>query len=277
MTDRPGVPHGLHIVELPAHRAVGEVSRGAHEPSPGERDDSISDSPPVVFVHGSLDRSTSFMRTARRIGDLAIVLYDRRGYSRSRAVRPIATDIETHVDDLFSVIAGREVVVVGHSLGGLVALAAAQRDPRLVRAVGAYEAPLPWYSWWPNRSRAFVSEDPGDYAQGFFERIAGAGSWARLTEKGKLARRADGPALVAELAAIRAGRPLVDLELIRVPTFSGRGTKSVEHHRRAAGIVADTVPGAQLIEIEGAAHGAHLTHPDAFARMVRSVVAGAAQ
>ena len=202
------------------------------------------------------------------------MIYDRRGYSRSRAMRPIATDMDTHVDDLLGLIGGRQVVVVGHSLGGLVALCAAQRDPDLVRAVGAYEAPLPWYDWWPNRSRAFVTEDPGDFAQGFFDRVAGAGSWAKLTEKGKEARRADGPALVAELAAIRADHPLVDLELIRVPTFAGRGSRSVAHHRRAAEVVAETVPGARLIEIEGAAHGAHLTHPDAFARMVRSVVAG---
>ena len=120
-----------------------------------------ADSPPCDPRARSLDRSTSFMRTARRLDDLAVILYDRRGYSRSRALRPIATDIDTHVDDLFDVIAGREVAVVGHSLGGLVALMAAERDPDLVRAVGAYEAPLPWYDWWPNRSRAFVSEDPG--------------------------------------------------------------------------------------------------------------------
>jgi pimeloyl-ACP methyl ester carboxylesterase len=229
----------------------------------------------VILVHGSLDRSTSFMRTARRLEDLDVVIYDRRGYSLSRTLQPIATEMETHVDDLFSLIAGREVVVVGHSLGGLVALSAAQRNPGLVRSVGAYEAPLPWCDWWPSRSRAFVSEDPGDFAQGFFERVAGAGTWARLTEKQKIARRQDGPALVAELAAIRADLPLVDLEMIQVPTFSGRGSKSLEHHRRAAAVVAETVPGAELIEIEGAAHGAHLTHPDAFARMVRTVMAGA--
>jgi pimeloyl-ACP methyl ester carboxylesterase len=34
-------------------------------------------------------------------------------------------------------------------------------------------------------------------------------------------------------------------------------------------------PDAELIEIEGAAHGAHLTHPDAFAGFVRAAVARA--
>jgi pimeloyl-ACP methyl ester carboxylesterase len=261
VVDRTGTPPGLHFVELEPHRDHAEPQDG------------VSAAPTVVFVHGSLDRSTSFMRTARRLDDLRVVIYDRRGYSRSRALHPIATDLETHVDDLLALIGDREVVVVGHSLGGLVALSAAQREPDRIRAVGAYEAPLPWFEWWPSRSRAFVSEDPGDFAQGFFDRVASAGSWAKLTEKGKKARRADGPALVAELAAIRADHPLVDLELIAVRTFAGRGSRSVPHHRRAAEVVADSVPGARLIEIEGAAHGAHLTHPDAFAGMVRLVVA----
>ncbi len=261
MVDGSGVPAGLHFVELEPHR---DHSRDAQR---------SQTAPTVVFVHGSLDRSTSFIRTARRLEDLRVVLYDRRGYSRSRALRPIATEMDTHTDDLLALIGGREVVVVGHSLGGLVALCAAQQDPVHIKAVGAYEAPLPWYDWWPSRSRAFVTENPGDYAQSFFDRVAGEGSWAKLTDKGREARRADGPALVAELAAIRSDHPLVDLELITVPTFAGRGSRSIPHHRRAAEVVAAKVPGATLVEIEGAAHGAHLTHPDAFARMVRQVVA----
>jgi pimeloyl-ACP methyl ester carboxylesterase len=265
MGGRPEVPGELHVVMLEAHRDLP-----ADDPIRG-----VSDALPVVLVHGSPDRSTSFMRTARRLEDLEIILYDRRGYSRSRALRPIATDIDTHVDDLLSVIGTRQVVVVGHSLGGLVALAAAERSPDLIRAVGAYEAPLPWFDWWPNRSRAFASEDPGDFAQGFFNRVAGEGSWDRLKDADRKARRADGPALVAELAAIRSGYPIVDLDLLQVPTVAGRGTRSIEHHSRAAGVVGEVVPGAKLIEIEGAGHGAHLSHPDAFARLVREVVASA--
>jgi pimeloyl-ACP methyl ester carboxylesterase len=138
-----------------------------------------------------------------------------------------------------------------------------------------FEAPLPWNDWWPNRSRAFVSENPADFAQGFFERVAGEGSWSRLNEAGRKERRADGPALVAELAAIRSEYPLVDLPLVVVPTIAGRGSRSIEHHSRAAGTVAESVPGARLIEIEGSGHGAHLSHPDAFAKFVREVVANA--
>jgi pimeloyl-ACP methyl ester carboxylesterase len=214
------------------------------------------------------------MRTVRRLPDLNCVVYDRRGYSRSRAVTPIATDLDTHVEDLRSVIGGRRVSLIGHSLGGLIVLTAALRDPGAIRSIGVYEAPLPWLEWWPNRSRGFVNEDPGDFAQGFFDRVAGEGSWAKLNEQGRAARRADGPALVAELAAIRMPEAEIDMGSISVPTVSGRGSLSLDHHRRAAEVVAATVPGARLIEFDGAAHGAHLRHPDAFAEFVRTAVAG---
>jgi pimeloyl-ACP methyl ester carboxylesterase len=250
----PGVPAGLHVVE------TGD--------SP--------EAPTVVFVHGSLDRSTSFMRTVRRLPDLNCVIYDRRGYSRSREATPTATDVDTHVDDLLAVINGRRVTLIGHSLGGLIVLAAAERDPSVIGSIGVYEPPLPWFDWWPHRSRAFANEDPADFAQGFFERLVGPGSWERLSAQGKAARRADGPALIAELAAIRDPQSEVDLAQIEVPTSAGRGSRSLEHHRRASEVVAESVPGASLVEFEGAAHGAHLSQPDAFGRFVRSVVDSAA-
>jgi pimeloyl-ACP methyl ester carboxylesterase len=203
-------------------------------------------------------------------------MYDRRGYARSRAVQPIATDMDTMVSDLLGVISGREVAVVGHSFGGLIALCAAEREPNLIRGVGAFEPPLPWYDWWPNRSRSnYVSEDPEDFARGFFERMVGEGSWDRLNESGKAERRADGPALVAELAAIRTGYPLVDVAHLEVPVVAGRGSLSIDRHRQAAEVVAETVPDGLLFEIEGSRHGAHLSHPDAFATFTRTVLAAA--
>ncbi len=49
------------------------------------------------------------------------------------------------------------------------------------------------------------------------------------------------------------------------PAVFGRGSESVPHHRASADWLVAHVPDAELIEIDGAAHGAHLTHPDAFA------------
>jgi pimeloyl-ACP methyl ester carboxylesterase len=60
-----------------------------------------------------------------------------------------------------------------------------------------------------------------------------------------------------------------------VPSLFARGGDSIGRHRGTVAWLADHVPGGQLFEIAGAKHGAHLTHPDAFAALVRAAVARA--
>jgi pimeloyl-ACP methyl ester carboxylesterase len=226
----------------------------------------------VVLVHGSLDRGTSFARVVRRLPDLHVVTYDRRGYHRSRPALPLATSLEDHVTDLVAIVDGRPAVVVGHSYGGDVALGAAAAAPEAIRAVGVYEPPLPWSEWWPRRTRGDIAaEDPAVFAEGFFRRVVSDDAWERLPEKARAERRADGPALVAELASIRRPRPPIDLATIAVPVLLGRGSRSLPHHRRAIDSLADVLPSTEITEFPGATHGAHLSHPDAFAGFVRRV------
>ena len=234
-------------------------------------------SPTVYLVHGSLDRAGSFSRVVRRLSDLRVVTYDRRGYGRSRAL-PIGV-LADHVADLVALVGPGPGVVVGHSYGGDVALGAAIASPATVVGVGAYEPPLTWLDWWPRRGRTAADEDPARFAQGFFERMVGEGAWERLTDTARRERQADGPALLAELTDLRHGGPPFDLAALRVPAVFGRGGDSAWRHRRAGEELRRTVAGAELLDIAGARHGAHLTHPAAFADLVRRVVdagAGAA-
>jgi pimeloyl-ACP methyl ester carboxylesterase len=244
---------GLHIVDHPAS--------GAGEPPLV-----------VVLVHGSLDRGTSFARVVRRLPDLHVITYDRRGYHRSRRATPLATSLEDHVADLVAIVDRRPSVLVGHSYGGDVALGAAAAAPDAVRAVGVYEPPLPWSDWWPRRTSSNIAaEDPAAFAEGFFRRVVGDHAWDRLPENARAERRADGPALVAELASIRRDRSPIDLASIVVPVVLGRGSRSLPHHRRAIDALVDILPVTEVIEFPGATHGAHISHPDAFAAFVRRV------
>jgi pimeloyl-ACP methyl ester carboxylesterase len=103
--------------------------------------------------------------------------------------------------------------------------------------------------------------------------MVGDAAWDRLPESARQERRADGPALVADLLAMRGDAPF-DVTALAVPAVFGRGgTASAAHHRDTVAWLASHVPGAELFEIEGAAHGAHLTHPDRFADLVRAAVA----
>jgi pimeloyl-ACP methyl ester carboxylesterase len=256
-----GYPAGIHIIERPG---------------------AAPQAPTLVLVHGSLDRAASFRRVMRRLPEFTTVAYDRRGYQGSREAGVVG--LEGHISDLVQILtsvrSGGAVSVsaIGHSLGGDVVIGAALADPELCDSVGAFEPPMPWLG----AGRAEVgdrhggpnptAEQPGDEAERFFGRMVGPAAWERLPEAARAARRADGPALVADLASVRGGPPF-DVLRLDVPAVFGRGgIASDRRHRAGVAWLGAHVPGAVVYDIAGARHGAHLSHPDHFAEFSRRVV-----
>lgn len=236
------------------------------------------DGPTVVLVHGTMDRSSSFARVARHLEGFRVVRYDRRGYAHSLALGPPAS-FDDQVADLLAVLdaeAPAPAVVFGHSYGGTIALALAERHPERLAAAVVYECPLPWLPWWPGDSAGAQAvahaDDPEGAGEAFMRRMVGDRRWERLPPSTRDARRAEGATLVAEIAQVRPPHPApVDLSAITVPVVAAHGTDGPVHHHRAPEVVADEVPGARLEVVEGAGHGVHLTHPAEVARLVRAV------
>jgi pimeloyl-ACP methyl ester carboxylesterase len=174
-------------------------------------------------------------------------------------------------------------VAIGHSLGGDVVLGAALAEPSLFDGVGVFEPPMPWLGFRRDaggtegaaaaRPWSEIAEDPGDEAERFFSRMISPSAWARLTDEGRASRRADGPALVADLRSFRVEGAPFDVTLLGMPSVFGMGgPTSRPHHRRTVEWLGANVPGGVVYEIEGAQHGAHLSHPDHFAAMTRLVI-----
>jgi pimeloyl-ACP methyl ester carboxylesterase len=237
----------------------------------------------VVLVHGSMDRASSFAKVLRELNDAHVIAYDRRGYARStRAGTPAAT-IAGQVDDLLGILGGRGAVVAGHSFGGDIALAAAIRVPSQIAAVVAYEPPMPWLPLWPADSAgnaallAGQTGGPGAAAEAFMRRMVGDAVWEHLPPGTRAARRAEGPALLADMACLHptTGEP-IDPTQVRVPTVLGRGTNSRPHHRANCEHLPAVMPDAELVDVEGAGHGCHFSHPAAFAGLVRRAVSRSA-
>lgn len=237
------------------------------------------DAPLVVLAHGSMDRSTSFAKVMRRLrDDLRVLTYDRRGYGRSVTVGGPFT-MAQQVEDLFSVMADRVGVVVGHSYGGDLALAAAEARPDLVCGVGVFEPPMPWTDWWPTTSGGYsivaqsrANEDPAEIAERFMRRMIGDERWERLPASTRAERRAEGPALIGEIVDLQAHAGF-DPGAITVPVVVARGANGADHHRRSVEHLFSALPDPAMITIEEAGHGAHNSHPDEFAAFVRLVVA----
>jgi hypothetical protein len=117
-----------------------------------------------------------------------------------------------------------------------------------------------------------MAEDPGEEAERFFSRMVSPSAWARLSPAGQAGRRADGPALVADLLSLRGEPPFTVTDLTVPALFGMGGAESASHHRNAVGWLGSHVPGAAIYEIASSQHGAHLSHPDHFADFVRAVV-----
>jgi pimeloyl-ACP methyl ester carboxylesterase len=229
----------------------------------------------IVLVHGSLDRSAGMTKLSRRLEDgFRVTRYDRRGYGRSMPhAGPFGIDAQ--VVDLVHVItsapdAPAPCVVFGHSYGGNVALATAERHPELVAGIAVYETPLSWLPWWPGTTaggdaRAW-EHDPAGAAERFMRRLIGDARWERLPEATREARRAEGVALVGELGDLGREAPW-SRECITAPVLAMRGEFGPPHHEQGMSAFADWFA-TRLVTIPGARHFGPNTHPDEVAAVV---------
>lgn len=237
-----------------------------------------ADAPLVALVHGSMDRAAGLLKLSRRLDDRYRVLrYDRRGYGRSNP-HPGPFGMDGQLDDLVTLLAGRRAVLVGHSFGGNVVLAAASRHAELVAGVAVYESPMSWLRSWPGTtagSVALASQD-GDTAAAaevFMRRLIGDRRWDELPERTRATRRAEGAALVGELGDLRQHAPWQP-EDITVPVMAGLGGRSAQHHQEGTARMADMIAGAELVRLEGVGHDAPTSHPaDFYHRIVEPLMA----
>lgn len=222
--------------------------------------------PLVVMIHGSMDRSAGMLKLSRRLDtDFRVLRYDRRGYGRSFP-HPGPFSMDAQVSDLVALLVGRKAVLVGHSYGGNVALAAADRHPDLVAGVAVYEMPMSWEPWWPVTTAGSIavaeSGEPDDAAERFLRRMLGNRRWEELPERTKAARRCEGLAMVGELADLRRERPW-NPENITAPVVTAFGSLGTPHHHDGMRHAA-TLLGCPLVELADCRHDAPLSHPDLF-------------
>jgi pimeloyl-ACP methyl ester carboxylesterase len=241
----------------------------------------LDDGRHIVLIHGSLDRSAGMLKLSRRLDhEFRVTRYDRRGYGRSLAVGG-PFDIARQVDDLIAVLDvsardGGPSIMFGHSFGGNVALATAERHPDRVAGVVTYETPLSWLDWWPSdtagRQATQSTGDPFDAAERFMRRLVGDEVWERLPSATRAARRSEGPALIGELSAVSERAPWSPAA-VQAPVLAMRGERCQPHHRQSTAAIAEWF-GVPPVVIEGARHFGPNTHPDKVAVVVSEWVRG---
>lgn len=236
--------------------------------------------PPIVLVHG-LGSSTALWKEVD--GDLArdfrVIAYDLRGAGRTGAP-PGPYTFEQLVGDLLGLIEALDlgpVSLVGHSLGGTVALAHAAEHPEHVAAavgLGAL-AELPQQSREGMRARAETVESEGMGAVA--ETVAQNGtapSFHRRPEQ--LASFVDllaasDPGGYAALCRVAAGIDITNvLQRISVPVLLLGGDRDAVVPPAARDAMAARIPIARSIEVEDCGHIVPLEQPQVLREHVRS-------
>jgi pimeloyl-ACP methyl ester carboxylesterase len=220
----------------------------------------------VVLVHGVLDRGRSFRHMATLLeGECRLRWYDRRGYGDSIGLAGEPADIRAHAADALAVFDGEAGVLVGHSFGGVVAMAAAATGSDLVQSVGAFESALPWAPGWDDTVMRTMLGSADTVAAALRlilgERLESLGDDVRAR------REQEAVAFIAEERSARLPEPPFDVADIRVPLLYATGGLPVM--QTIADFLLERVPSAEVTTMPGADHHAHRTDPERFAALVR--------
>ncbi|MEZ0092883.1 alpha/beta fold hydrolase [Streptacidiphilus sp. EB129] len=271
-----------------ATRATGGGSAAGHPVSTGSVTsadgtriafDLRGDGPPVILVDGALCHRAFGPATplAQRLAaDFTVLSYDRRGRGGSGDEPPYAADRE--IEDLNALVAhlGGSASVYGNSSGAALALEAA-RQGAPIRALALYEAPFLVDDGHPRvtdetlaRLDRLVAADRRGDAVTLFLRTVGTPGFAIAVMRllpvwRKLKAVAHTlPYDIGLIAADHQGRPFAAgrWDSVTMPVLVAAGGKSPEWMRTAMRAVAEALPNARLLTVEGQTH---MLNPDAIA------------
>lgn len=237
--------------------------------------------PPVLFIHGTAASVWGglFDRVA---GSCRALRYDRRGFGRS-SHRPIA-NLSRHADDASALLAERSIgraVVVGWSIGGVIAAELAVRRPQLVRGLILLEPPL-WAKRHPDLNLfdgvvlsialglvAGPARGGRRFSRWVFRERDGAGGLDRVDPTVREQVEANAAAVGTEIRG-GTGEHLStgQLAAISVPTKVFAGDRSQKFLADGAQRMASAISGASFTVLEGASHWLQIERPDVIAAAV---------
>ena len=238
---------------------------------------------PILCIHGT--SSSAMVWRPAAIDELSglgrVILYDRRGCTRSERPDPYETSVVQHAEDAAALLDAREAVpavVIGRSYGGETAIELALRHPSSVRALVLLEAALLTLDEeamaWAEEVRAAVEEaaarDVSSVAETFLRRVLGDEQWESFPHPLRQMFVDNSPAILAEFRGPWVEATAADLARIDVPTLLVAGEGSPPAFRRVTERMAAAIPNSRSILV-GGGHFIDPGEPDVL-KFVREVL-----
>ena len=229
--------------------------------------------PAIVFAHGAGGNAASWWQQVPffLVRGCRVVAFDHRGFGRS-ACGDDAMDIGKFPADLLAILDAEGIdraALVCQSMGGWTGLPTAVRYPDRVRCLVL--CGTPGGLWTPKVEQGFGQvakrvrqtglTGPGGaaLADDFSDHQPGR---AFLYEQISSFNQGIPPSLLGKLPEARTLPE--DLGAYRVPTLVIAGSKDVLFTPEVLREVADTIPGAELVELDGAGHSTYFEQPERF-------------
>ena len=243
--------------------------------------ESIGDGPPVVLLHGLFGSAAGWRGVARELADAySVCSVDLRNHGRS----PRAADMSytTMADDVLRLIEREGLqrpAVVGHSMGGKVAMALALAAPNALRAVAVIDiAPVAYADRWSPQLQA-MRELLGHGTAMAWEGVGAMSGEGAMALAAMVPRTATRNAYVdwrSNLSAIGLSihelcgfpRQLRYLST-ELPLHAIVGSRSDLVNPAAPQAFAPMFPCASVDVIADAGHWVHVDQPDALVRSLR--------
>lgn len=246
---------------------------------------------PIIFIHGSWDDHNSWDKVFKILQqNYRVIAYDRRGHSASTNIDGQGS-IYQDVNDVIGLMGslGLDAAhIIGHSYGANIAIALCGQAPKKIKSIFIHEPPIfsllngtenleklkADYLRYMKNTAALIEEGyVEEAAKLFIENVAfGQGAWSSLFDE--CARRsflANADTWLDQF--YDPDRLSVDVNVLA--KLNGRvtisiGTNSLEPYELIAKRIEKEFMGVKTVRIEGAGHGAHISHPSQIANEINN-------
>ncbi len=244
---------------MPAYGGIYYTEAGPHDPA----------LPPILLIHGAGGSRLDWPGVLRRIPGRRVLTVDLPGHGKSSGPgRERMTDYAADLAGLIEGLAIRRVVVVGHSMGGAVALQLALSYPDRVAGLILLGAGARLRVH-PDILNGIVSDPASTTALIISQEYAAGTAQASLDRGQRLMQAVDPTVIHSDFIACDAFDVMAQLGQIAAPTLVIVGAEDRLAPVKYSEYLAKNMPRARLVVIERAGHMVMLEQPEAVSKAVQ--------